>query len=186
MTPNDEKFRAEHATTAELANLLTDVAESLSLGFEAWDEPYVRGPSLYFVVVADVRIDEYADPLGANRWPVEICRVATDDPESFVEAAREVAFNCDGAVVITADGTIQEQMFRIRSPSVKMVSEHRDVEYADWMGTKHLSALEASIREEVLIAVTLSEEDGRVTVFEDGTYTDYERDELGGRWRPER
>lgn len=185
MTPNDEEFRAEHATTAELANLLTDVAESLSLDFDGWDEPYVRGPSLYFVVVADVRIDDYADPLGANRWPIEICRVATDNLESFVQAASEVAFNRDGAVVITADGTMQEQMFRIRSPGGEMVARHPGIEYADWMGTKHLSALEASIREEVLVAVTLSEEDGRVTVFEDGTYEDYERDELGGRWRPE-
>ena len=182
---NDTPFRAEHATTAELADLLTDVAESLSLDFEGWEEPYVRGPSLYFVVVADVRIDDYADPLGANRWPIETARVVTDDLESFVEAARKVAFNCDGAVVITADGTIQEQMFRIRSPSAETVAKRQNVEYADWMGTKHLSALEASIREEVLVAVTLSEEDGRVTVFEDGSYKDYERDELGGRWRPE-
>jgi DNA integrity scanning protein DisA with diadenylate cyclase activity len=36
----------------------------------------------------------------------------------------------------------------------------------------------------VLWAVTLSEEDGRVTTFLDGNYRDYERDELGGRWRP--
>ena len=137
-------------------------------------------------MVAGGRIDEYADPLGANRWPIEICRVATNDPEAFVEAAREVAFNCDGAVVITADGTIQGQMFRIRSPSVEMVSERQNVEYTDWMRTKRLSALEASIREKVLVAVALSEEDGRVTVFEDGTYADYGRDELGGRWQPER
>ncbi len=28
-------------------------------------------------------------------------------------------------------------------------------------------------------------EDGRVTTFVDGTYKNYERAELGGRWRPE-
>jgi DNA integrity scanning protein DisA with diadenylate cyclase activity len=54
------------------------------------------------------------------------------------------------------------------------------------MGTKHLSALETSTREGVLWAVTLSEEDGRVTTFLDGSYQDYPRPEIGGRWRPER
>jgi DNA integrity scanning protein DisA with diadenylate cyclase activity len=42
-----------------------------------------------------------------------------------------------------------------------------------------------STRQQVLWAVTLSEEDGRVTTFLDGAYRDYERDALGGRWRPE-
>jgi hypothetical protein len=51
------------------------------------------------------------------------------------------------------------------------------------MSAKHLSAYEASTREGVLAAVTLSEENGRVTVFRDGDYDDRERDELGGRWR---
>ena len=183
--PADDALRAEHATIQELTDLLTDVAEGLSLSFDGWQEPYVRGPSLYCVVVADVWIDDYADPLGANQWPIETARVVTDTPEAFVEAAREVAFSCDGAVVITADGTIQQQMYRMRSPSAEVVTAYDGDEPADWMGTKHLSALEASIREEVLAAVTLSEEDGRVTVFEDGTYEDYPREELGGRWRPE-
>jgi DNA integrity scanning protein DisA with diadenylate cyclase activity len=52
------------------------------------------------------------------------------------------------------------------------------------MGTKHLSAVESSVREEVLAAVTLSEETGRVTVFEDGEFMDFQRGELGGLWRP--
>jgi DNA integrity scanning protein DisA with diadenylate cyclase activity len=56
--------------------------------------------------------------------------------------------------------------------------------YADWMGTKHLSALEISTRQEVLWAVTLSEEDGRVTSFLNGNYQDYPREGIGGRWRP--
>ena len=53
------------------------------------------------------------------------------------------------------------------------------------MGTKHLSALEASTRKQVLWAITLSEEDGRVTTFLDGEDRDYEHGELGGRWRLE-
>jgi DNA integrity scanning protein DisA with diadenylate cyclase activity len=47
-----------------------------------------------------------------------------------------------------------------------------------------LSAIEVSVRAEVVAAVTLSEEDGRVSVFEDGEYNDYQRDELGRVWRP--
>jgi DNA integrity scanning protein DisA with diadenylate cyclase activity len=74
-------------------------------------------------------------------------------------------------------------MVRIKSPSAA-VTEETDVEYADWMGTKHLSAAESSVREAVLAAVTLSEENGRVTVFEDGQYMVFERGELGGLWRP--
>ncbi|MEF8773067.1 hypothetical protein [Halodesulfurarchaeum sp.] len=41
------------------------------------------------------------------------------------------------------------------------------------MGTKHLSAIEGPVREEVVPAITLSEENGRVTVFQNGTYDDY-------------
>jgi DNA integrity scanning protein DisA with diadenylate cyclase activity len=44
--------------------------------------------------------------------------------------------------------------------------------------------METSTRKEVLWAVTLSEETGRVTTFLDGTYRDYPRDRIGGRWRP--
>jgi DNA integrity scanning protein DisA with diadenylate cyclase activity len=73
-------------------------------------------------------------------------------------------------------------MVRIKSPDATITAE-TEVEYADWMGTKHLSAAESSVREAVLAAVTLSEENGRVTVFEDGEHMDFEREELGGLWR---
>lgn len=107
-------------------------------------------------------------------------RVLPEDITAAVRVASDVAFDCDGAIVVAADGTFQEQMVRVRS-----TPEHRmhDVESPDWMSAKHLSAFEASTREGVLAAVTLSEEDGRVTVFRDGSYEDRKRDELGGRWR---
>jgi len=41
---------------------------------------------------------------------------------------------------------------------------------------------QVSTLEAVLSAVTLSEENGRVTVFEDGEYVDRRRDELADRW----
>ncbi len=94
-----------------------------------------------------------------------------------------MAFNRDGAVVIAADRTIQEQMVRVRTPNITEVDEEPPIASADWMGTKHLSALEVSLREEVLASVTLSEENGHMTVFRDGKYDDFEREELGGRWR---
>ena len=179
----DGSLVTAHAQTDRLVDRLVNVAESLSASFDRWEEQYVSGPSLYLVVVADANYDEYADPLGTNRWPTDICRVATDDIESFVAAVEEVAFSCDGAVVVMVDGTLQERMVRIRSPSATEVEQDEEFDYADWMGTKHLSAVEISTRTEVLAAVTLSEENGRVTVFKDGSYEDRTRDELGGRWR---
>ncbi len=160
-------------------------AESLSMEFDQWGEQYVSGPSLYLLIVAEINFDAYTDPMGDNRWPVERCRVVTESPDGFMQVARDVAFSRDGAVVVTGDGTIQEQMVRVRSPSREYIREFEDLEYAEWMGAKHMSALETSIREEVLWVITLSEEDGRVTTFLDGTYQDYPREEIGGRWRPE-
>ncbi len=173
-------MRAEFATTDRLTDLLTYVAEEVSLGFDHWDDEYVRGPSLYFVVASGVRFDPYADPLGSNTWPVDQARDVGADLSAVVEAARTVAFERDGAVVVTADGTIQEQMVRVRTLGDR---ELVNGDYPDWMSAKHLSALEVSDHEEVLATVTLSEESGRVVVFRDGEYRSYEHDELGHPWR---
>jgi hypothetical protein len=174
-----------YATSQDLMDQIRYTAESLSMGFERWGDQYVSGPSLYLLIVADVNFDTYTDPMGANRWPAERCRVVSDSADAFTEVAREVAFSRDGAVVVTGDGTIQEQMVRVRSPSREHIEQFEALEYAEWMGAKHMSALETSIREEVLWVITLSEENGRVTTFLDGTYQDYPREEIGGRWRPD-
>jgi hypothetical protein len=181
-----DRVLRKYATSQELMDRIRYTAETLSMEFDRWGEPHVSGPSLYFLVVADVDFAHYTDPLGANRWPVERCRVVSDSVEAFTRVAKEVAFGCDGAVVVTGDGTVQEQMVRVRSPSRGEIEDADDLEYPDWMGTKHLSALETSTREGVLWAVTLSEEDGRVTTVLDGSYQDYPRKEIGGRWRPDR
>jgi hypothetical protein len=180
-----DRVLGRYATSQELMDQIRYTAESLSMGFDKWGEPYVSGPSLYLLIVAEISFDEYTDPMGGNRWPVERCQVVTDSPEAFVRVARDVAFSRDGAIVVTGDGTVQEQMVRVRSPSREYIEEFDKLEYAEWMGAKHMSALETSIREEVLWVITLSEEDGRVTTFLDGTYQDYPREEIGGRWRPE-
>lgn len=182
---DDDALQARYATSQRLMDLVRYTAETLSLEFDRWGEQHVRGPSLYFLIVADIDFGDYTDPLGANYWPVEDCRVVGDRPEAFLEAARNVAFSRDGAVIVAADGTIQEQMVRVRNLSRAEADRGDGIVAADWMGTKHLSALEASTRDEVLWAVTLSEEDGRVTTFLDGEFRDYQRDGLGGRWRPE-
>jgi len=171
---------AEFATVGRTIDLLTYVAEDVSLGFDRWKDRYTRGPSLYFLVLSGTRFDSFVDRLGMNRWPIERARVLPDDFTPAVHAASDVAFDCDGAAVVSADGTFQERMVRVRSTPDHEVP---DADYPDWMSAKHLSAFEASTREAVLAAVTLSEENGRVTVFRNGTYEDRPREELGGRWR---
>lgn len=46
------------------------------------------------------------------------------------------------------------------------------------MGTRHMSALETSTRDEVAAAITLSEEDGRMTIFTGGEFQTYPREKL--------
>ena len=183
---DDYSLRAEYATSQGLMDMVRYTAETLSLEFDRWGEQYVTGPGLYVLIVADIDFGNYTDPLGANTWPIDRCQVVSERPEAFLETARDVAFSRDGAVVIAGDGTIQEQMVRVRNLSREEADlEGETIVAADWMGTKHLSALEASTRDQVLWAVTLSEENGRVTTFLDGEYRDYEHEDLGGRWRPD-
>jgi hypothetical protein len=180
-----DQVLSKYATSQDLMDQIRYVAEALSLDFDKWDEQYVSGPSLYFLVVAETDFETYTDPLGENVWPTDRCTVVANSSEAFRRVARDVAFSRDGAIVVTGDGTIQKQMVRVRSPSREEIPAVAEIEYPDWMGTKHMSALETSLRKNVLWAITLSEEDGRVTTFVNGTYQDYPRDEIGGRWRPD-
>lgn len=43
-----------------------------------------------------------------------ICRVATENLDEFIEAAVTVGHTRDGAVIISTDGTVQEQKIRIK------------------------------------------------------------------------
>lgn len=176
----------KYATSQDLMDQIRYVAETLSMEFDKWDDQYVSGPSLYFLVVAETDFEEYTDPLGENIWPTDRCKIVPDSPEAFRRVAEDVAFSRDGAIIVTGDGTVQRQMVRVRSPNHAEVPAVEGLEYPDWMGTKHMSALETSLRRNVLWAITLSEEDGRVTTYLDGTYQDYPREEIGGRWRPDK
>ncbi|MDT3433661.1 DNA integrity scanning protein DisA nucleotide-binding domain protein [Haloarcula sp. 1CSR25-25] len=151
--------------------------ESVSLAFERWDDPHVRGPGLYVVVERDSTA-AFSDPIGVNRWPVEDCRSVFGHSGALFETARSVADTCDGAVVVRRDGTIRPAMVRLRQLTTAEEATGDPLPYADWMGTRHMSALETSTRDAVFAVVTLSEENGRVTVFRDGDYDDRQRDEL--------
>ncbi|MEF8773068.1 hypothetical protein [Halodesulfurarchaeum sp.] len=55
--------------------------------------------------------------MGENTWLIETSQVGTENLEGFVEAAETVSHIRDGAVIVSTDGAVQEQMVRIKSPS---------------------------------------------------------------------
>lgn len=166
------------ADVGRILDTIWNCTETLSLGFELWDEPYAKGPGLYFII-GRTSVAGFADPMGTNRWPVEAC--ANVFADALCESARSVAFNCDGAVIVNKDGTIEEDMMRLTQLSAAEMDPAEPLPYADWMGTRHMSALETSTRDEVAAAITLSEEDGRMTVFRNGTFQTYAREKLAER-----
>ncbi|SNR30176.1 diadenylate cyclase [Halorubrum vacuolatum] len=175
-----------HDGVTEIVDRLAYAAEHVSIAFDGWEEPHVKGPGLYFAVVADREYGAYADPMGENRWPRGECASVFSE-DAFVDAAERVGLARDGGVVVAVDGEVQAQMVRFRD-----LGAHADeadlmngVEYEPWMGSRHMSAIETSVRPEVVATVTLSEESGRVSVFRDGEAHTYTRTELGGRWRGE-
>lgn len=173
---------AEQEPVCRLVDVVRYTAEGISRSFDRYGEDLVKGPGLYAAVVADRNLGAYADPMGANAWPVETCSEALADPEAFYAAARSAAVTEDGAVVIGVDGVVREQMVRFRDLESDAPVE-KSVTYADWMGSRHMSAIDTSLRPQVVATVTLSEESGRVTTFENGSYVSQRRGELGGRWR---
>lgn len=176
----------DHVTVTELLDVVQFCLEDISLGFDRWDEPYTRGPGLYIAIVSGRSLRDYADAMGDNRWPVEESRRVLDDITDFYETAKEVATSRDGAVVISVDGVIQRQMMRFRDLSADHPHEQREdtaLDYAEWMGSRHMSALDTSVRSDVVTTITLSAENGRVTVFRNGEFTAQTRDELSAEWR---
>jgi hypothetical protein len=165
------EFTVDGPNVASILERLAKCITDIRIGFERWDHPHSRGPGLYFVVERD-SIGEFVAPMGNNRWPIEECSNVLAQSEEFLETAQTVALSCDGAIVVHSDGTIEEAMVRVNQLSPAEYTGIENLPYADWMGARHMSALETSTREEVIAAITLSEEDGRVTVFTDGTYED--------------
>lgn len=165
------ELNSDGATIEAILERIERCVKDISLGFERWDNPYARGPGLYFVVERE-SMAEFAAPMGTNRWPVEECTTVFAETDVFLEAAQDVALSCDGAIVVHNDGTIEEEMVRVKQLSPAECQQNNNLPYAGWMGARHMSALETSTRKEVITAFTLSEEDGQVTVFIDGTFED--------------
>lgn len=66
-------------------------------------------------------------------------------------------------------------MVRVNQLSTAERARIDEFPYAGWIGTCHMSALETAPREEVVAAITLSEEDGRITIFTEERFEDYQR-----------
>ena len=175
-----------HDGVRELIDCLLHTLESISLNFDRWDEQYIKGPGMYVAVVTGPSVAEFADPMGYNTWPTDRCRDVCLDIETFYETAQQVAMSQDGAVVVSVDGVVQEQMVRFTDllPGELERIDAAEADYEDWMGSRHMSALDTSRRPNVISTLTLSEETGRVTIFEDGEFDTYRRTELGGEWNP--
>lgn len=175
-----------HDRVREVVNRLQFCAEYVSVDFDEWDEPHVKGPGLYFAVVADREYGTYADPMGDNRWPTDRCASVFDEDE-FVAATQSVSVSQDGGVVVAVDGEVETQMVRFRDLGTRHEEAALvdDVGYEPWMGSRHMSAIETSVRPEVVATVTLSEETGRVSVFRDGAADSVSREAIGGSWRTE-
>jgi len=175
-----------HERVREVVDRLTYCAEHVGVEFDGWEEPHVKGPGLYFAVVADRDYGAYTDPMGDNRWPRDDCASVFDEG-AFINAAETVSVQRDGGIVVAVDGEIEEQMVRFRDLGTRSDEGDLvdDVSYEPWMGSRHMSAVETSVRPEVVATVTLSEETGRVSVFRDGEADSVRRHELGGEWRAE-
>lgn len=171
-----------HDSVEGIVRRLLDFAESISVTFDSWEEPYSKGPGLYVAVIADHSYDAYADPMGNNTWPVEDCPRIDVDDDTFSEALEEVTFANDGAIVVSVDGVFQEQMVRFRDYRDDVANDE-ELAYEDWMGSRHMSALETSLRPAAVSTVTLSEESGRVSLFDDGKVQSVPRDQVGQKWR---
>lgn len=175
-----------HDRVQALIDRLTFCVEHVSVEFGGWEQTHVKGPGLYFAVVADREYGAYADPMGDNRWPRDRCRSAFGE-DAFIEAAETVSIERDGGIVVAVDGEIEAQMVRFRDLGTRSgeADLFDDVGYEPWMGSRHMSAIETSVRPEVVATVTLSEETGRVSVFRDGEANSMRREAIGGRWRDE-
>ena len=175
-----------HDRVREVVDRLTYCAEHVSVSFDGWEEPHVKGPGLYFAVIGDSDYGAYADPMGDNRWPRDTCP-SVFDGDALADAAESVSVARDGGVVVGVDGEVESQMVRFRDLGTRDEEADLvdDVSYEPWMGSRHMSAIETSVRPEVVATVTLSEETGRVSVFRDGEADTMKREAIGGRWRGE-
>ncbi|MFO7926425.1 MAG: diadenylate cyclase [Halobacteriota archaeon] len=168
----------EHERVQQLIDTLRYHLEDIALGYDRSDDPTGRAPGMYLALVVGPSVESYADPMGDNRWPESEGRDPLRDPDEFADAAAEVAYTCDGAVVLSVDGVVNRQLVRFRS-----VEGPSGDAYEPWMGARHMSALDISTHHDVIATLTLSQESGRVTVFEHEGFESVQWEELGRPWR---
>lgn len=187
MTANSLEFQYERNSSVwEVKTRIRDCVESISIGFDKYGESHTRGPGLYLAIVSARSVTQFAEPMGSNTWPTDTCSSVGQSIDAFYDAASTVAYSRDGGVCIGVDGTILEQMVRfknVRDDELPDGVRASELEYADWMGARHMSAYETSLRSQVLTTVTLSEETGRITIFRDGEYEMTPREQIGEPWR---
>ncbi|MBN1807429.1 MAG: diadenylate cyclase [Planctomycetes bacterium] len=102
--------------------------------------------------------------LGTN--PLECTPLQADSPEfaEMLDIAKD-AFG-DGAVVVDAGG-------RVLGSGAYVVVEHPEAKIPDEAGSRHLAAASASLRPDTVATITISEETGRVRLFQDGKVVSY-------------
>lgn len=187
MTTTSLVFPYEKTSSIQtLQHRILDCIESISLNFESYDDDRLKGPGLYIAIVAARSVAPFAEPMGANTWPVETCPNVREDLDRFYTALETVAESRDGGICIGVDGTMLEQMVRFTTVSDTELPEGMsasELTYADWMGARHMSAYETSLRPAVISTLTLSEETGRVTTFHGDGYETRTRETLGEPWR---
>ncbi|MCL9818187.1 diadenylate cyclase [Natronocalculus amylovorans] len=175
----------DHENVVEIVDRVRYCLESISLSFSEWNSPRIKGPGVYIAVIADRQYGEYADIMGKNQWPISQC-MSVYHEDAFYDACETVCLECDGGVVIAVDGQIEPTMVRFRDlgtvPS-ENGSRIKTVNYKPWMGARHMSAIETSVRPEVIATITLSEESGRVSVFRDGEMESRSRQQIATEWR---
>lgn len=190
MSDKSLEFHYENSVSVRDRKLrIRDCTEGISLGFHEYEKPHTKGPGLYFAIVSGRSVAAFAEPMGSNYWPMGTCSIVGDDVDSFYAAAKTVAQSRDGGVCIGVDGTVLKQMVRfknVRDDELPDGVSVTDLEYADWMGARHMSAYETSLRPEVITTITLSEETGRVTTFQNGRYETVTRSKIGMPWRKEK
>jgi diadenylate cyclase len=74
------------------------------------------------------------EPMGTNRWQIERCASVFSSLNARSETARRVASDCDCAVVVHNDGTIEEDMVRLKQLSTAESEQTDSLPYAGWMG----------------------------------------------------
>lgn len=131
---------------AAIAERIRCSVQKTSLGVAQWNDPHAQGPGVCFVIERD-SATACVEPMGTNRWPVEDCASVFASRGALCEAAGEVAFACDGAVVVHDDGTIKKEMVRMKQLSAAEREEIDSLPYGGWMGARRMSAPETSTRD---------------------------------------